>query len=342
VRIREVDLGADRDRVLALLTASLPRHGGEPHWEWLYVRNPDGPARAWLAEDDAGEAVGVAAAFPRRVWIEGREHTCWNLGDFAIRPDHRSLGPAVRLQRAVVAAVSAGAVPFAWDHPRSNMMAIYKRIGVAETGRVVRWAKPLRIDDRFEALTRRIEPLGAGLAALGNLLLRTADLGRGGGGARAGRAEEIGPAFAALDERLAATWRVRVRRGPDYLRWRFFAHPGQRFELLTVGEGDALGGWAVLEVLERHVRLADLLCEPRAELEDGLLAGVLAAAREHRAATLSFPALDGSALAAVAARWGFRPRESSAFVVTAGPDARFRGLATDPREWYLTHGDRDV
>ena len=87
------------------IAASLPRHGGQAHWDWLYVHNPDGPARAWLAEDDGGEAVGVAAAFPRRVWIEGREHTCWNLGDFAIRPDHRSLGPAVRLQRAAVAAV---------------------------------------------------------------------------------------------------------------------------------------------------------------------------------------------------------------------------------------------
>ena len=30
------------------------------------------------------------------------------------------------------------------------------------------------------------------------------------------------------------------------------------------------------------------------------------------------------------------------FVVTAGPDAPSRGLATDPRQWYLTHGDRDV
>ena len=62
MKVREADLREDRQVMLDLLHESLPQHGGADHFDWLYLRNPAGEARAWLAEDQVGEPIGVAAA----------------------------------------------------------------------------------------------------------------------------------------------------------------------------------------------------------------------------------------------------------------------------------------
>ena len=92
VRVHEVDVAAERGTLLDLLESNLSDYGGPPHFDWLYLGNPWGKARAWIAEDErTGDPVGVAAAFPRRLHLKGREQLCWNLGDFAIRAGHRHL-----------------------------------------------------------------------------------------------------------------------------------------------------------------------------------------------------------------------------------------------------------
>src|SRR5262249_51998380 len=100
VTVRNADLEHDADEILQCLQNNLAATITQARFDWLYMRNPFGAARVWMAMDEASHTVGVAAAFPRSIWIDCKPRTAWVLGDFCVAPGRRSLGPALLLQRA--------------------------------------------------------------------------------------------------------------------------------------------------------------------------------------------------------------------------------------------------
>lgn len=99
--IRRGDLDADADDILRLWRY-LP--GDNPpqreKLEWFYRDNPAGRGIVYLLDykPDA-RAVGVVCLGPREFTIEGRPATGAVFGDFAVEPEHRSLGPALMFQK---------------------------------------------------------------------------------------------------------------------------------------------------------------------------------------------------------------------------------------------------
>src|SRR5271166_2362552 len=95
--VRRVSLVNDREEMLELLN----RHfepGQEKRFEWRHINNPAGEAWAWLLYDGNMAAVGTVAVSPRRLYVDGRQVVCGQVGGFAVDASHRSLGPAVLLQ----------------------------------------------------------------------------------------------------------------------------------------------------------------------------------------------------------------------------------------------------
>src|SRR5262245_1132324 len=83
VRIRPADLDIDAEFIVAAVRTHLNPAADHARFNWLYRRNPDGEARAWIAEDgNTGVPVGLAAAFPRQIYLRGRPTLGWILGDF--------------------------------------------------------------------------------------------------------------------------------------------------------------------------------------------------------------------------------------------------------------------
>src|SRR5690242_8182661 len=101
ILVRLADLDNESSEILGLLQANLPNLPHKRRHNWLYRTNPDGPAWVWFAiEKNTGDIVGLTSLFPRSMWLGTRLTTVGQIGDFAIRPSHRSLGPAVQLQCA--------------------------------------------------------------------------------------------------------------------------------------------------------------------------------------------------------------------------------------------------
>jgi len=344
LQIREVDLDADRDALVGFLKANLSGHGGSAHFDWLYRDNPDGAARAWFVTDGAGGGpIGAAAAFPRRVWVEGENLVCWNLGDFAVGSEFRSLGPALMLQRACTAEIIEGSVPFAYDHPSSSMMPIYKRIGFQATGHVTRYVRLLRLDDKVKGFWKE-RWVGKGVLALGNLML---SLGRRGslesGGYRAvlldGRFDRR---FTDLAERVSPHLKIAGSRTADYLNWRYIDNPLARFYVVALEDDGHLLGYAVWREKGKDATLMDLFGEQEATVSEAILAGVIYTMKQQGVHSLNAPVLPTSLLAPILERWGFRARESAPFVVSTQSKGRWDGMVNDETNWFLTPGDRDV
>ena len=153
--IRRADFEADKELIISTLFASLTRFSDARRFSWLYENSPHGRASAWVAintQDDT--IVGVGTAFPRRIYVDRHDCLCWVLGDFCLDAAYRSLGPALQLQRACLGVTESNGGMFCYDFPSASMVAVYKRLGVEPTGRMLRLAKPLRVDRKVKEMIK--------------------------------------------------------------------------------------------------------------------------------------------------------------------------------------------
>src|SRR5690606_23742311 len=115
-------------------------------------------------------------AGPRPMYWQGRRIRAGVMAHFAVAPAHRSLGPALTLQQALVDA-ARGHFDLLYGLPRPAAVGVSRRAGFSVLGELVRHAKVLRHGDY---LRRRLpgaiaRPAGAALDLGGRLRDRIAD-----------------------------------------------------------------------------------------------------------------------------------------------------------------------
>ena len=334
--IRPADLRADRDVLIRTLSRYLTPDSNARRFDWLYLENPAGPAKVWIAEGAQGPA-GVGAAFPRRLLVEGVETSACVLGDFCIAPEHRSLGPAIQLQRACLEPIHSGRVAAAYDFPSGGMMAVYRRLGIAQSTELIRLAKPLRAD-RTVARHVRSKAAARGLSAVANLALRLRDVS-----AREDantsvdvHAGSCGDEFTELARRVSAGYGFCLFRSAEYLNWRFCANPLAQFEILTARRDARLVGYAVIAQHGEDGSILDLFGEIDERTVRCLVQRITDVMRERGAMTLSVPMTLIHPFCPMLSGMGFHPRESCPVVVVADRK-ELAGV-----RWSLMAGDRDL
>ena len=128
--IHSVEPGVALDEIIAFTQRNLDAKCTRARFEWLYLQNPFGLARVWIAtEDTRRRTIGIAAAFPRQVWVDGKLCKGWVLGDFCVAAESRSLGPALLLQRACLSSLANDGNCVWYDFPSHSMLAVYRRLG---------------------------------------------------------------------------------------------------------------------------------------------------------------------------------------------------------------------
>ena len=154
--VRPAQLESDSQLIIDFLARNHVAESNQQRFDWLYQRCPAGEARASISIDSEAQApVGMAAAFPRQMYAFGKEELGWVLGDFCIDPRYRSLGPALQLQRALLAQFDSGQSAVYYDFPSASMEAIYRRLGVALHAPMMRMVKLLRADGKVERFIRQ-------------------------------------------------------------------------------------------------------------------------------------------------------------------------------------------
>ena len=167
-------LDSQRELIVETLLRYLAGRSDDRWFDWLYVRSPSGQARTWLAIDnDGGAVIGAAAAFPRQFYSINNELLVWVLGDFCLDPRYRSLGPALQLQRACLSVLESNQGMFCYDFPSASMVAVYKRLGFSVTGKMLRLAKPLRVDRKVKEMVKNAAAQRV-VTSVGNALLKRA------------------------------------------------------------------------------------------------------------------------------------------------------------------------
>src|ERR1700687_4291666 len=335
---RRADPLVERDAILAVLKRNLPTAAAPARFEWLYLSNPDGPALVWIALDGDGVPIGTSAAHPRRMRIEGSVTRVLNLGDFAVDPHCRTLGPALQLLRATLEAVCAGAYALSYDLPSRQMLALYQRMGLAELAPSERWVWPITLAPAVKRQLRE-GALSEVVGAAANAVLRLRD-----GLTRTSTAVDVevlagecGDEFDALEARFAGGPMIRGIRDAAYLNWRYLKHTMWHHTIMCARTGGQLVGYAVL----RHgssavVSLLDLQPHDDEGVCGCLVSEALQWARDHGASSLDVEVVRGSASAGLVHTLRFIRRETNvgpvAFVPPLSPHA---AQLAAPHSWWV-------
>jgi len=343
VSIRPVDLNAERDLLIDALARYLTPFSDARRFDWLYCHNPHGEAQAWMATDtDSGVIVGAAGAFPRRFYIDGHEACGWVLGDFCIHETYRSLGPALQLQRACLAAVEAGNMPFCYDFPSTRMMAIYKRLRIKPNSSMLRLAKPLRIDHHVKQIVNS-PGVARGLSGMGNLLLRLRDTRRTSTAAAtiSGLEGPCSEEFSALAREVGGRYGVCVQRSAAYLNWRYVTHPLRRYECLTARRAGALMAYAMFTQAGEEATLVEWFGIEEAAVLCGLIEEMVYRLRQRGVSTVSAPLGVAHPWVGLLQQLGFKVREAAPVVVYGSPCLQANAIRVEELNWFLMHGDRE-
>lgn len=342
VRIRSANLDSDRAALIELFRRHLTPNSDAKRFTWLYCNSPHGAASVWVACDDSsGGIVGAVAGYPRKMCSDGIERTCLLLGDFCMEEKYRSLGPAVELQRACFQQAAKLPFEFCYDFPSPGMMAVYKRLGVQQTGALVRWAKPLRVAQKLQralgskTIARALDvPAKAVLSLWGSKGDPSAcalDVLQG----------RCGKEFNLLEKQLRAAPGLRTVRSADYLNWRFLDHPNATHEILTARRKGALIGYTVYALDHQDATIVDLSSVEEPDVILRLLAGAVRRLSWLGAMTASLSAGEAHPWIRWFQRAGFRRRESSPMVVYSLGGPAVAGLDFK-RNWYVMRGERDI
>lgn len=343
IAIHQADLKLEAKQVIDVLFRYLTPLSDERRFNWLYLSNPHGQAQVWAAiNKQDGAMIGMASAFPRRVSIGKREEVCWVLGDFCVSEDHRTLGPAVQLQRACLAGIDAGEAAFCYDFPSQSMMAVYKRLRIDQWSRMLRLAKPLRVDRKVSELVSN-RTVARGLSAVGNLLLAFSTSPPKGSEALTISLHEgaCGEEFSILDRHLVGQYGVRGQRSAEYLNWRYLANPLYHYELLTARRDNALLAYAVFTHMQEDATLVDLFGVNDPATLNALVNALISLLRERGVMTVSVSMVESHPWAALLRQLGFKERESVPIVVYGPPSSPVERRILSEKGWFLMQGDRD-
>ena len=254
--------------------------------------------------------------FPRAMWIGGRVKMCGQVGDFAVSRTHRSLGPAVLLQRATFDPVDQGKFSFCYDcPPHAAGMSTFRRLGMQPNCTVRRYALPLRVDRHVEKLFGSAAPLPRAAA---NLLLRAhrrtsfpappKDLDV------SGHVDRFGDEFTGLDEALKNPNAIRCRRNAKQLNWRYREDPLQQFHALTARRNGELIAFLVYCVSVDVVTIVDIFGREVPTAANALI-GRIVEQYEKSHQTIEAFLTEGSALLGPILKMGFRHRSLGAQIV---------------------------
>lgn len=334
---RRADLGRDRSLLLAAIETFVGAQQGEVRYDWLYLRGPFGPARAWLlTEKEEGAVVGVAALFPRVLVDCGKTVSGCVLGDFGLAPAWRSLGPGLQLQKACLQELTSTAPVVGYDFPSAGMMAIYQRLGFRSQVELLRMAKPLRMDRKVRERVKN-RAAAATLGGIGNRLLRWKDTvaRRKTDWRIALQTGPIGEEFTDLASCSGGPKGVRVLRTAAYLQWRFCDHPFRRHVILTARRRGHLGGYLVCAQDEGQATIVDVLGEEQPDMLAALVQSAVEMGRERGDETLNISLPRGHPWTKMMGEMGFYEREARPVVICAADGS----LAA--KQWFLTDGDRE-
>jgi len=350
--VKEADVVKDKDIMIRILqnNRSAEKLDYSKRYEWIYLNNPIGKAKAWIIwNDQKNEPVGFTGVFPREIFVDQEKYICWNCGDFSIEKRYRTLGVALKLRRAAKEAVDNGLVPFLYAHPNEKMEVIHLKVGHHKIARMMRFALPLRVNKTLKKFIP-VKGLLPVLAAPLNFILRLKYsfrpfLGLNG---RISDNVQISEDLEQLFFRMVEEFPVVGSRDRAYLQWKFAENPNFHYSRFDMFYKKTLVGTIFFLEKGNVVSIVDILIDDLRRFGEQLIRLFINSVFKNHAEiqTISFILQEYNPFITLLKKIGFKYRDdaTSAVISYANPEIQpqlaFKVL--EGKNWYMTVGDRDA
>ena len=349
-RITRSDIDTIEPVLVRLWSENLSmRHAPRDKYVWYYRNNPLGQAAAFILEksdaDQGAEAVGSCGIGPRAIYVDGRPLTAGLFADFTVDKAHRTVLPALMLQRAL-AEYAQQQFDVAYAYPNDAAVGIFSRIGYEVLGRAGRYVRVLRSADYLRRAIP-MAPVAAAVSVAADLGLNIVDrmFAVRGAGMRLDWVADVDERFDRLFEEVRPQYRIIGDRRQGFLRWRFVNRcgvPHRIAALVDVATGAVHAYGVIAEREPGSALLADFLARTNEDL--GILLDRLAVAlRREGYSSVRTYFLGSAPVTATLTSHRFRFRNPGKFIVLgAGSSAPAeRAALMQVNDWYLTEADRD-
>jgi hypothetical protein len=313
----------DFPRIYDLIDEGFGEVRPRARYDWLYRKNPAGPARCWIAVETAsGRLAGAISEWPWPLARASEAREGHLSGDSVVAPAYRGQKISTLLTEA-----------------RRRHPLFWRAAGIG-------WPN----EQSMGQLVRRgraylaVGPFTEGLFRLGRLP-RAWGPGRrrrAGAAARGLRVEPITRFDAAHGElnRRCMTWPgYWCPHDGAFLDWRYRGDPTRECQALEIRQGDEAVGYCVLRVEERRGLLLEFIAPERGEAPRVLLEAALRAARKAGCRRVSFHATPAWPHWSTFRAAGVFATSGSRYVSVECPSDPG---ATSLEQWRLAPGDCDA
>lgn len=318
----------------------------EKRFEWLYERNPIGPANTCLGVHVESDAVIACGSFiPRKMTIEGRVVDAGMLCDFAVDKNHRTAGAAIKIQRALAKQSTVCGLQFLYSYPNLKAVPIFKRLRYLFVGKAQTWVKPLRSE--YKIRQRLNNPLLIKAAsALVDVGLRANDARIFLRRPRWFRTEITQRADHRFDElwERARPHLITSEKSSAYMNWRYAEHPTDPHQFCLVLHKGELIGYTAYFIHDNKVVVSELFCDLDRDIDLVLFAFAERMRRQrYDSIVIRYVGNDVIPKTLAANEYLLRPGERTLFVYLdkSAPTEQRERLA-DLQNWHLFDGELDI
>lgn len=342
--VSEPGVAGERDAIVALWNRNLPMATAE-RYRWLYET---GPSVSWLATTDAGQTVGATGLMRRTMKLGDRICRVGQAIDLNVDHEHRTIGPALKLQRALTGSLAKQDMPLVYAIPSPQADGVMRRIGYKLLGTVDRWTKPLRSEYKLRNYVKFALPAkAAGFVVDRALKWGSAErLHRTPPGCRVEIVERFDARFDDLWQAASREFSIIGERNAAYLNWRYEECPDALYRAFClVDKTNRLLGYLVFYVdAQGFAWISDLLFADPAVL-DALLAEFVRYQRSQPVKAIHFTYFGTRIVTDCMQRFGFLKRHSDrrlyAYLAQGGADSD-QAAILNRENWFLTKADSDT
>ena len=343
--INQAEKQTDENIVLGLWKGSL-QYADAEKYERIYKSNAYGPSWGWLTSlQDTAEHIGFAGLCQRQFFIEGNKVSAGVAIDFTIDKEYRGFGPALKLQRAVIADLKCKGIEFIYGFPNKQAESVFKRVKYKVIGKMARLVKVIRSDYKLkdimksEVLCKMVSPI------VDQIIIKTFKerMYRRSPKVTIEVTDFFDERFDAIWDKAKSQFNIIGDRSAGYLNWRYgsILKNNAKIFCLLDNSKDSILGYIVFSIENNICHVIDLLFLDMITSFDLLIAEFIAYMRKERVYAIYLPYLGSTAVVDRLNAWGFVKREEERSIMLFAENRSYQvEYLLNKENWHLLEGDR--
>jgi len=344
--IIEANVEIDKEDILPILKRNLEVASSQ-RYDWNYENCPHGNARCWLAKcEQSNSAVGSAALFPRKLFINGEPTYAAIAGDFAIDERHRAYGPALKLQREIQSRASDTGFRFIYGAPNDLSRMFFLRIGYKEIGKFKRYIKLIKTE---KVPKEYLPPILQHKIVSKMVDLVTSIISKEQRYKKNFKYSVEMPEF--FDERFDIFWKKASKqfniigeRTTNFLNWRYKQSSSQEYKIFCILDDEKdIAGYLVYFLKDNICHVVDMLFITSEDVLNSLLAEFSLYARANEMGSIVIRYLGNRLFEKKLKEFNFfMTKKEEANVVIYSSSISSESHLLDEKNWHFFTGDSDV